>query len=40
MKKIFLSMFVCIATIISFVGIYPTSWSTIYQPETPDELIR
>lgn len=39
-KKAILSMFVCVASVISYIGIYPTSWSSIHQPEVPEELIR
>ncbi|AGL01891.1 cyclic lactone autoinducer peptide [Desulfoscipio gibsoniae] len=40
MKKFILSMIVCAASVVAYIGIYPTSWSTIYQPKSPPELLR
>lgn len=40
MKKFALSAVVSLASLIAYVGILPTCWSTLYQPEVPEELIR
>lgn len=40
MKKLILSMVVCAASVVAYIGIYPTSWISIYQPKTPPELLR
>lgn len=40
MKKLLLSMLVCVASLVSYVGIYPNSWFSLYQPQFPEDLIR
>lgn len=40
MKKHILGMLVCLASVITYIGIYPTSWLSFYQPKIPDELIK
>nr|WP_190240447.1 cyclic lactone autoinducer peptide [Pelotomaculum schinkii] len=40
MKKLILSMIVSLASLIAFIGIYPTSWVGYYQPQIPKELIK
>lgn len=40
MKKFILSMVVCMASVVAYIGIYPTCWSLVYQPKSPPELLR
>ncbi len=40
MKKFALSAVVSLASLIAYVGIVPTCWGSLYQPEVPEELIR
>lgn len=40
MKKHVLNFVVCLSMLVSYIGIYPTSWGSLYQPEVPEELIR
>ncbi|AEG61084.1 cyclic lactone autoinducer peptide [Desulforamulus ruminis] len=40
MKRFLLNLCVSLALVISYIGIYPTSWFTSYQPEVPEELLR
>jgi cyclic lactone autoinducer peptide len=40
MKKYVFNIFVAIASVVAFAGIHPTSWSSLYQPQIPEELIR
>ena len=40
MKKHILSLVVSLASIITFIGIYPTSWGHLYQPQVPKELLK
>ncbi|WP_082789016.1 cyclic lactone autoinducer peptide [Desulfolucanica intricata] len=40
MKRYVFSMIVCLASVIAFIGVHPTSLCTLYQPEVPEELIR
>ena len=40
MRRFVFSMLVCVASVVAYIGIYPTSWSSIYQPTTPPDLLR
>jgi len=40
MKKIILGMIVSLASVISFIGIYPTSSFSLYQPKFPEDLLK
>ena len=40
MKRFLLNLCVSLALVISYIGIYPASWSAGYQPEVPEELLR
>ncbi|WP_243120619.1 cyclic lactone autoinducer peptide [Pelotomaculum sp. FP] len=39
-KKHILGLIVSLASIVTFIGIYPTSWGHLYQPEFPKELLK
>lgn len=39
MKKYLFGMIVSLCSFVAHIGIYPTSWFNLYQPEVPEELI-
>ncbi|MBM7854676.1 cyclic lactone autoinducer peptide [Desulfohalotomaculum tongense] len=40
MKKYFLKIIVGLASMVAYIGIYPSSWVSLYQPEIPEDLIK
>ncbi|AGL01003.1 cyclic lactone autoinducer peptide [Desulfoscipio gibsoniae] len=40
MKKHIYSLIVSLASVVAFMGIYPTSWFGYHQPEIPKELVK
>ena len=40
MKKLLYTTLMGMATLVAYIGVYPTCWLSIYQPEVPEELLR
>lgn len=40
MKRLLYTALMSMATLVAYIGIHPTCWGTIHQPEVPEELLR